>query len=37
VLPIAWPQAIYAVNNDLRNFKPEPVNSDFWNVQEWEI
>jgi ABC-type transport system substrate-binding protein len=37
VLPIAWPQAIYAVNDDLRNFKPEPVNSDFWNVQEWQI
>jgi peptide/nickel transport system substrate-binding protein len=37
VLPIAWPQAIYVVNDDLRNFKPEPVNSDFWNIQEWEI
>jgi len=37
VLPLAWPQAIYAVNDDLRNFKPEPVNSDFWNIQEWEI
>ncbi|MBV8597176.1 MAG: hypothetical protein JOZ50_13130 [Candidatus Eremiobacteraeota bacterium] len=37
LLPLAWPQAIYVVNDDLRNFKPEPVNSDFWNVQEWEI
>lgn len=37
LIPIAWPQAIYAVNDDLRNFKPEPVNSDFWNIQQWEI
>ena len=37
VLPIAWPQAIYAVNDDLRGFRPEPVNSDFWNIQDWEI
>ena len=37
LLPLAWPQAIYVVNDDLRNFKPEPVNSDFWNIQEWEI
>jgi hypothetical protein len=25
------------VNSDLRGFRPEPVNSDFWNVQDWEI
>ncbi len=37
VVPIAWPQAIYLVNSDLHGFRPEPVNSDFWNVQEWEI
>ena len=37
VVPIAWPQAIYAVNVDLHGFKPEPINSDFWNVQEWWI
>ncbi|MDQ6824158.1 MAG: peptide ABC transporter substrate-binding protein [Candidatus Eremiobacteraeota bacterium] len=37
VIPIAWPKAIYVVNNDLHGFKPEPVNSDFWNVQEWRI
>lgn len=37
VVPIAWPQAIYGVNLDLRGFKPEPINSDFWNVQEWSI
>jgi peptide/nickel transport system substrate-binding protein len=37
VVPIAWPEAIYAVNSDLRGFKPEPVNSDFWNIPEWRI
>jgi peptide/nickel transport system substrate-binding protein len=37
VVPIAWPEAIYVLNSDLRGFKPEPVNSDFWNVQEWSI
>jgi peptide/nickel transport system substrate-binding protein len=37
VLPIAWPQDIYAVNDDLHGFRPEPVNSDFWNIQKWEI
>jgi peptide/nickel transport system substrate-binding protein len=35
VLPIAWPEAIYVVNSDLHGFKPEPVNSDFWNIQDW--
>jgi len=37
VVPLAWPQAIYAVNDDLRGFRPEPINSDFWNIQDWEI
>ena len=37
IVPIGWPQAIYSVNLDLRGFKPEPINSDFWNVQEWRI
>ncbi len=37
VVPIAWPQAIYLVNADLHGFRPEPVNSDFWNVQDWQI
>jgi peptide/nickel transport system substrate-binding protein len=37
VVPLAWPQAIYAVNDDLHGFAPEPINSDFWNVQDWEI
>jgi len=37
IVPLAWDDAIYVVNADLRGFKPEPVNSDFWNVQRWRI
>lgn len=37
IVPLAWDDAIYLVNSDLRGFKPEPVNSDFWNVQDWRI
>jgi peptide/nickel transport system substrate-binding protein len=37
IVPLAWDDAIYVVNRDLRGFKPEPVNSDFWNVQTWKI
>lgn len=37
VLPIAWEDAIYMVNSDLLGFRPEPIDSDFWNVQEWQI
>ncbi len=37
VVPIAWPDAIYVVNANLRGFRPEPVNSDFWNIQDWQM
>ncbi|MBC5807575.1 MAG: hypothetical protein GIX00_03155 [Candidatus Eremiobacteraeota bacterium] len=37
MIPLAWPKSLYLVNADLRGFKPEPVNSDFWNVQDWQI
>lgn len=36
-VPLAWPKTIYVINNDLRGFRPEPVNSDFWNIQDWQI
>lgn len=36
-LGLAWEGRIYAVNSDLRNFSPEPVYSDFWNAQQWQI
>lgn len=37
IVPLAWDDAIYVVNSDLHGFKPEPVNSDFWNVERWQI
>lgn len=36
-IPIDWEEFVYAVNDDLRGFQPETVNSDFWNVQSWSI
>ena len=37
LVPIDWESFVYAVNDDLRGFEPETVNSDFWNVQDWTI
>ncbi len=34
---IVWRANIDAVNDDLRNFKPAPAVSDFWNSWEWQI
>jgi peptide/nickel transport system substrate-binding protein len=34
---IVWRSNFDAVNTDLRNFKPVPDVSDFWNSYEWEI
>jgi len=34
---INWQAHIDAVNLDLRNFKPAPAVSDFWNSYEWSI
>jgi peptide/nickel transport system substrate-binding protein len=36
-VPLAWEGRIYALNNDLRGFVPEPIWSDFWNAQNWRI
>ena len=36
-IPLAWPETIYVYNNDLHGFRPEPINSDLWNVQDWRI
>lgn len=36
-VPLVWEGRIYAVNTDLRNFLPEPVFSDFWNSEHWQI
>jgi peptide/nickel transport system substrate-binding protein len=37
IIPIAWADNVDVINADLRGFKPEPVNSDFWNVVQWQI
>ncbi|HLW38208.1 MAG TPA: peptide ABC transporter substrate-binding protein [Candidatus Eremiobacteraceae bacterium] len=34
---IVWRSNIDAVNTDLKNFKPAPAVSDFWNSYEWQI
>ena len=34
---IYWDKNVTAANNDLRNFKPSPVFTDYWNAWEWEI
>jgi peptide/nickel transport system substrate-binding protein len=34
---IVWRANIDVVNTDLRNFKPAPSVSDFWNSWEWQI
>ena len=34
---IVWRSTIDVVNSDLRNFKPAPAVSDFWNSWEWDI
>ena len=36
-IELAWPKTIYVVNDDLHGFKAEPVNSDFWNIEQWSI
>jgi peptide/nickel transport system substrate-binding protein len=34
---IIWRANIDAVNTDMKNFKPAPAVSDFWNAWEWSI
>jgi peptide/nickel transport system substrate-binding protein len=34
---IVWRANIDAVNSDMKNFKPAPAVSDFWNAWEWDI
>jgi peptide/nickel transport system substrate-binding protein len=36
-VPLVWDGRIYAVNIDLRGFSPEPVWTDFWNAETWQI
>ena len=34
---IYWDRIIIAANSDLRNLKPSPVITDYWNAWEWTI
>ncbi len=34
---IYWDRNVTAANSDLKNFKPSPVFTDYWNAWEWEI
>jgi len=36
-LMIYWNQNVVAVNTDLKNFKPAPVLTDYWNAWQWRI
>ena len=36
-LMIYWDKEVIATNSDLRNFKPSPFISDYWNAWEWTI
>lgn len=36
-LMIYWDREVIAANADLKNFKPAPVVSDYWNAWEWQI
>lgn len=34
-VPLFWGERAYGVDRRLRNFRPEPINSDLWNVWQW--
>lgn len=34
---IYWDDSVTALNADLKNYKPSPVITDFWNAWEWQI
>jgi peptide/nickel transport system substrate-binding protein len=37
VYPIVWQKAVFAVSTRVDGIRPEPVNSDFWNVTDWRV
>jgi peptide/nickel transport system substrate-binding protein len=36
-VPLVWFHSIKAISTRLENVKPEPVDSDLWNVYEWKL
>jgi peptide/nickel transport system substrate-binding protein len=37
LVPLVWQKDIYVYNGALEGLRPEPVNSDLWNVWEWRL
>ncbi|MBD5633086.1 MAG: peptide ABC transporter substrate-binding protein [Candidatus Eremiobacteraeota bacterium] len=37
LVPLVWQDQIYAYSARLTGLRPEPVNSDFWNVYAWRL
>jgi peptide/nickel transport system substrate-binding protein len=35
-VPVVWEQFLYAWSGDLHGVRPETVNSDFWNIADWQ-
>jgi hypothetical protein len=34
---IYWDYNVIGYNSDLKNFRPAPVITDYWNAWEWKI
>lgn len=37
VFPLVWKKAVFAVSTRVDGIRPEPVNSDLWNVAAWRL
>jgi len=37
VFPIVWTKAVFAISPRVDGVRPEPVNSDLWNVATWRV
>jgi len=37
IVPIVWRKAVEAIADRVDGVRPEPVNSDFWNVTQWRL
>jgi len=35
--PLLWSKLVYVYSGALHGLRPEPVNSDFWNVYDWTL
>lgn len=36
LIPVLWERFLYAWSGDLNGVRPETVNSDFWNIADWQ-